>query len=57
MPIHDEAIGFANKWYPKGFESAQYYGIGEDLKVRLFSPVYFLASKILEAIQKFVNEV
>lgn len=46
MPIHDEAIGFANKWYPKGFELSEYYEISENLSVRIFAPVYFLASKL-----------
>jgi hypothetical protein len=46
MPIHDEAIGFANQWYPHGFERATYYNIDKDLSIRIFAPVYFLASKL-----------
>lgn len=46
MPIYDEAIGFANKWYPQGFERAEDYQLDENLSVRIFAPVYFLASKL-----------
>lgn len=46
MPIHDEAIGFANQWYPQGFERATYYNIDKDLSIRIFAPVYFLVSKL-----------
>lgn len=46
MPIYDEAIGFANKWYPQGFERAEDYQLDENLSVRIFAPIYFLASKL-----------
>lgn len=46
MPIHDKAIGFANQWYPQWFEKAEFYQLDENLRVRIFTPVYFLSSKL-----------
>jgi predicted nucleotidyltransferase len=45
MPTHDDALGFSNKWYPQGFATAIDYDLGES-KIRIFSPPYFIASKL-----------
>lgn len=46
MPTHDDAIGFSNIWYPKGFENAVFYDLGEENRIRIFSCPYFIASKL-----------
>ncbi|MFW2477442.1 MAG: hypothetical protein ACN4EP_11025 [Sediminibacterium sp.] len=46
MPTHDDAIGFSNIWYPKGFENAVFYDLGEENRIRIFSSPYFIASKL-----------
>jgi predicted nucleotidyltransferase len=45
MPTHPEAIGFSNKWYPEGFQTAVDYSLDSQIKVRIFSLPYFVASK------------
>ncbi len=46
MPTESGILGFANRWYKTGFESAMPYEIDERTTVRIFTPPYFLASKM-----------
>ncbi|MGN6495662.1 MAG: hypothetical protein ACTHLE_26970 [Agriterribacter sp.] len=46
MPTRGEVLGFSNRWYPAGFQSAIVYDGNESLAIRIFTPVYFLASKL-----------
>ena len=46
MPTDGTILGFRNQWYPDGFRHAIEFPINETDKIRIFSAVYFLASKI-----------
>jgi predicted nucleotidyltransferase len=46
MPISEEILGFSNRWYANGFNSSVVFEIDKDHKVRIFSPPYFIASKL-----------
>jgi len=45
MPTDPSIIGFSNRWYAKGFESAVQYVLDEQTTVQIFSLPYFVASK------------
>lgn len=51
MPMDEQALGFMNQWYQEGYENAQEYTIGEEERIRIFTPPNFLAAK-LEAFDK-----
>lgn len=46
MPTVDNILGFTNAWYEKGFKSAIDYRIDDSDTVKIFSPPYFIASKL-----------
>ncbi len=46
MPTDEKVIGFSNKWYKDGFESAVECELTDDNKIKIFSAPYFLASKL-----------
>lgn len=46
MPTIDDAIGFSNRWYPKGFADSIPRDLGEGRTIRIFSAPYFIASKL-----------
>ncbi|MEI9809550.1 MAG: hypothetical protein WDO16_17695 [Bacteroidota bacterium] len=46
IPTDEGILGFSNKWYTEGFKSAIGYIIDEHHKVKIFSPPYFIATKI-----------
>jgi predicted nucleotidyltransferase len=45
MPTDPSIIGFSNRWYAEGFESAIQYHLDEQTTVQIFSLPYFVASK------------
>lgn len=45
MPTDDRILGFANRWYRPAISSAQYVDLA-DLRLRVITPVYFLATKL-----------
>ncbi|MCB0836502.1 MAG: hypothetical protein KDD63_04765 [Bacteroidetes bacterium] len=45
-PIHTDQIGFHNRWYEEGTFHSFSYPINDYLSVRIFNPVYYLASKV-----------
>jgi predicted nucleotidyltransferase len=46
MPTDEKILGFSNIWYAEGFKNSIDYEIDELHKVKIFSPTYFIASKI-----------
>jgi predicted nucleotidyltransferase len=46
MPTDENILGFSNQWYSEGFSNAVVYVIDDQHKVKIFSPPYFIASKI-----------
>ena len=46
MPTGDSVLGFSNKWYPEGYKNAVNFKIDDQHIVKIFSPPYFLASKL-----------
>jgi hypothetical protein len=45
MPTSEEILGFANRWYTPALDSAGSMQIS-DLRLRVITPVYFLATKL-----------
>lgn len=46
MPTSEKILGFANKWYADGFNNSITYTFDENCIIRIFSPEYFLATKL-----------
>jgi predicted nucleotidyltransferase len=46
MPTDETILGFSNAWYERGFKTAIDYTIDEQHQVKIFSPAYFIASKL-----------
>ncbi|SFN33949.1 hypothetical protein SAMN05428949_2486 [Chitinophaga sp. YR627] len=46
MPTNEAILGFSNAWYESGFKNAIDYAIDEQHTVKIFSPPYFIASKL-----------
>ncbi len=46
MPTNSAVLGFSNCWYPEGFKNAIDVDLDEDTCVKIFSPAYFIASKL-----------
>lgn len=46
MPISGDILGFTNIWYAEGFKQAIEFNIDNDNTVKIFSPPYFIASKL-----------
>jgi predicted nucleotidyltransferase len=46
MPTEPEILGFSNRWYPEGFQFAENYALDTETTIRLFTPAYFVASKL-----------
>jgi predicted nucleotidyltransferase len=46
MPTGENVLGFKNKWYPDGFKYSIKHMIDEQVSVRIFTPAYFIASKL-----------
>lgn len=45
MPTRSEILGFSNRWYAPAMAAAQHVRI-DDLRLRLITPVYFVATKL-----------
>jgi len=50
MPDDANVLGYSNRWFHDGFALAQTYTLPSGLRIRLFTPPYFLGTK-LEAYQ------
>lgn len=46
MPTDPAILGFSNKWYPEGIKSAIDFNLSDDLKIKIFSSPYFIATKL-----------
>lgn len=46
MPTSGDALGFTNRWYHEAFASAQKFVIEDGINIKIFDPVYFLATKM-----------
>ena len=46
MPVEESILGFSNQWYGEGFKTAVDYRLDEQHTVKIFSPPYFMASKV-----------
>jgi predicted nucleotidyltransferase len=46
MPTDEKILGFLNKWYVEGFETAIDYAIDDKNIIKIFTSPYFIASKI-----------
>ncbi|MBN7808648.1 hypothetical protein RMS29_024155 (plasmid) [Agrobacterium rosae] len=46
MPDDPAILGFGNRWYAGGIETAQHYQLSEDLAIRILTPPMFLATKL-----------
>jgi hypothetical protein len=46
MPTGENALGFTNPWYEKGYVATVQYELEKGCVIKISHPVYFLASKI-----------
>jgi predicted nucleotidyltransferase len=46
MPTNSAVLGFSNCWYSEGFKNAIDIELDKDTTVKIFSPAYFIASKL-----------
>ncbi|HAT71411.1 MAG TPA: hypothetical protein DCS63_01170 [Elusimicrobia bacterium] len=46
MPTEGSVLSFKNSWYPDGYVNSQVVNLSGVGKIRVFTPPYFLASKI-----------
>ena len=46
MPTDEAVLGFSNRWYPDGMAHAEKRTLPDGQEIAIFSPPYFLASKI-----------
>jgi predicted nucleotidyltransferase len=51
MPTGENTLGFTNSWYEQGYVTAVTYALDEHYRIRIFHPVYFLATKM----EAFIN--
>lgn len=52
MPTDENILGFSNEWYESGILYAQNYTLTSGISIRIFTPTYFIATKIAA----FLNE-
>jgi predicted nucleotidyltransferase len=45
MPTDPDVIGFSNRWYPEGFQTAINYPLDQQTEIKIFSLPFFVASK------------
>ncbi len=46
MPTNSNVLGFSNIWYPEGFKNAIEVELDSEITIKIFSPEYFIASKL-----------
>jgi predicted nucleotidyltransferase len=46
MPIDEKILGFSNKWYSDGYQSAIDYDIDGQNPIKIFTAPYFIATKL-----------
>ena len=45
MPTSENILGFTNKWYKEGTRDGTSVRLDENIEIKIFTPVYFLAAK------------
>ncbi len=51
MPDNEAILGFSNRWYATGIETAVTRTLADDLEIRVLTPAIFVATK-LEAFEE-----
>ncbi|CTQ61915.1 hypothetical protein [Roseibium album] len=46
MPDNEKIIGFSNRWYARGIETAVTHNLAEDLEIKHLVPTLFVATKL-----------
>ena len=46
MPIDERVLGFTNRWYAYGVESAVHHVLAPGLRIRILSPAAYFATKL-----------
>ncbi|AWM27576.1 hypothetical protein [Sinorhizobium fredii] len=46
MPDDETILGFGNRWYAKGIETAMQHKLSEDLSIQVLTPALFLATEL-----------
>ena len=46
MPTGENTLGFTNSWYEQGYATAVTHALDEHYSIKIFHPVYFLATKM-----------
>ena len=46
MPTGENTLGFTNSWYEQGYDTAVTNALDEHYSIKIFHPVYFLATKM-----------
>ena len=46
MPTGENTLGFTNSWYEQGYATAVTHVLDEHYSIKIFQPVYFLATKM-----------
>lgn len=46
LPPYPEIVGFENRWFEEGMFHATYFHLPSGRRIRIFTPVYFLATKL-----------
>ncbi len=46
MPTGENTLGFTNSWYEQGYATAMTHALDEHYTIKIFQPVYFLATKM-----------
>ena len=56
MPDDEKILGYGNRWYAKGLETAEPYKLNDEITVRLLTPPYFIATKFEAYIGRGKND-
>lgn len=46
MPDDSSILGFSNRWYARGIETAVSYALSQGLDIKILEPAYFVATKL-----------
>lgn len=46
MPDDENILGFSNKWYKGAYQKATEFSLDDNIKIRLLTPPYFVATKL-----------
>lgn len=46
MPDDENILGFSNRWYAQGIETATLYPLTESLEIKVLTPALFIATKL-----------